>query len=367
MIRRFRSTATDPRERGREFGEVHAAQIRATIETYHALFASRSGGSFDFLDAGTRVLNATAGFAPSLHDEMLGLADGAAVHPALIGMLNGRTEILAQCRSASKGECSVAVYVPPDDTCPVAVQTWDWYSALRGSWLVWEIPHADGRVTTTMTEYGIVGKAGVNSRGLGLLFTILHHADDGRDIGVPVHVVARAVLDHAADIPQAARLAARAGVSASSSLNLVSHDGGSSAALTVELHPGGPSLVLPDARGVLIHTNHFLAAAPAAHDTEPHDNPDTLLRYNLLQRRFAVSAGASDTTVITAMASHAGGEGAICCHPNERSPPADRFETLATVVLDVVRCTLDVHAGGPCSHRMGAAGSQARGAGANGT
>ncbi len=62
------------------------------------------------------------------------------------------------------------------------------------------IEHPDGQVVRTLTEYGIVGKLGVSRRGLGLLLNILHHEGDGRGIGVPVHVVARRVLDEARDL-----------------------------------------------------------------------------------------------------------------------------------------------------------------------
>ena len=43
-----------------------------------------------------------------------------------------------------------------------------------------------------------------------------------------------------ANIARAAQLLASADVSASSSINLVSYEDGGSAAMTVELHPGGP-------------------------------------------------------------------------------------------------------------------------------
>ena len=55
-----------------------------------------------------------------------------------------------------------------------------------------------------------------------------------------------------------AALAAAARVSASSVLTLV----GAGAAVTAELHPGGPGLVHPAADGMLLHANHFLAPTP---------------------------------------------------------------------------------------------------------
>ena len=349
-IRFFRSTKFDPHARGLEFGRVHSKQIKANIAIYQNIFERYASGPFDSIAVGNEALTATKSFAPDLHAEMLGMAEGAGVNAALIGMLNARTEILALLKARTRGECSVVIHVPPDSSAPTAVQTWDWYCALRNSWLVWEIPLADGSVTKTMTEYGIVGKSGLNTRGIGLLFTILHHADDGRRIGVPVHVAARWALDKSANIAQAAQLVAGADVSASSSINLVSFENGVSAAITVELHPGGPGFVLPNERGVLVHTNHFLAPGLNAFDTEPKAFPDTLLRHNLLQRKMAALKEINQRSVLQVMASHSGGEAAVCCHHNSAGDISGQYETLSTVSLDLIKGELNVHAGGPCTH-----------------
>ena len=352
MTRVFRSTTTDPRGRGFEFGRVHSQQISANIVIYLDMFEKHAGGSFDKLAVGNEALAATKSFAPDLHVEMLGMAEGAGVDPALIGMLNARTEILALLKAGTRGECSAVIYVPPDSSGPTAVQTWDWFCVLHNSWLVWEIPLADGSVTKTMTEYGIVGKSGLNSRGIGLLFTILHHVNDGQRIGVPVHVAARWVLDSSQNIAQAAQLLANTDVSASSSINLVSYESGVSAAITVELHPGGPGYVLPDERGVLVHTNHFLAPGLSAFDTEPKAFPDTLLRRNLLQRKLAALKNINQQSVLELMANHSGGEGAVCCHHNSTDDISGQYETLATISLDLPSGEFQVHAGGPCTHQF---------------
>lgn len=351
MTRHFRSTATDPHARGVEFGRAHAADIAATLDGYLTMWRGLAP-DFDVAAAGRAAIAATENFAPDLAAEMRGFAEGAGLDPALIGAINARTEILAAIKAPTRGECSAVISLPPQDAPPVVVQTWDWYHRFGGTWLVWEIPLADGTVTRTMTEYGIVGKAGLNSRGLGLLFTILHHEDDGAGIGVPVHVVARAALDGGTTINRAAQLAASARVSASSSLNLAAWDGQRAAAITVELHPGGPGFALPDETGLLVHTNHFLDPRPAAKDTEPRAFPDTLLRRDMLTRRLRGRC-ASAGDAIAALDSHMGADAGLCCHPLP-GDPADQYATLATVWADLVRGELHVHAGGPCTCSLAA-------------
>jgi isopenicillin-N N-acyltransferase-like protein len=347
MTTLFRSTTHEPEARGREFGNRFAERIGSNVQTYCAIFDRLSGETFDIATAGSEALSATAVFAPDLYHEMVGIAEGAGINPNLIGALNARTEILAIIRATTRGECSAVIHLAPELDAPVAVQTWDWYQIFQDSWLVWEIPHADGSITKTMTEYGIVGKAGLNTRGIGLLFTILHHQHDGGSIGVPVHVAARHTLDTATNIYRAAQLLASAEVSASSSINLVSFENNVGKAMSVELHPGGPAFILPDQAGYIIHTNHFLAPGPAAHDTEPKSFPDTLLRHDLLRRRLGIVAKPTSADILDVMKLLEGGEGAVSCHPEPGADPSEAFATLATVILDVAHGELTVLKGGP--------------------
>lgn len=348
MVRTFRASETEPLARGREFGSAHADRIADVVARYRAMFDELHAAPFDIARAGAQALAAIERFSPPLHREIIGMAEGAGCPAEHLGAINARTEILALLNARSRGECSAVIMLPAEGGPPVAVQTWDWHYRFRDCWLIREIPLQDGTVTRTLTEYGIVGKAGLNSRGLGLLFTILHHRNDGAGIGVPVHVAARAVLDDAADINHAVQMLAAAGVSASSSINLVAWEAGCSAAITVELHPGGPGLVLPGADGLLIHTNHFLCPAAAPDDLEAKAFPDTLIRENLLRRRLT-GAAARRSQVLEAMNSHLGGNAAVCCHHRPGEDADSQYETLATICLDLENGTLAAHAGGPCT------------------
>lgn len=346
----FRSTMTEPAARGREFGERHAQRVRSGVERYRALFERVAVRPFDLHELGAQALAQIAAFAPPLHAEILGMAEGARIDARLLGAINARTEILAMLGAPLRGECSTVVRVDSNSAHPVAVQTWDWYTDFADQWLTWEIPHADGSMTTTVTEFGIVGKAGVNTRGLGVHFNILHHQRDGREIGVPVHVASRWMLDTCDDINRALQLLASAQVSASSSLTVVAATDNSSAAVSVELHPGGPGLVFPDADGLLVHTNHFLSVPARDGDTEPRQYPDTLVRHDLLTRRLGKRAHLDAAQVLGAMNSHLGTTAAVCCHPDSSQPESGQYATLATIIIDVAAGTLEALRGGPCGH-----------------
>lgn len=349
MSQVFRSTVCEAHARGREFGAVHAQKILATVETYQALFDRVASQPFDLRALGAQALAQIAAFAPPLHEEILGMADGAGIEVEYLGAINARTEILALLGAQLRGECSTVVKVDPWGE-PVTAQTWDWYCEFEDLWLTWEIPHADGRLTTTVTEYGIVGKPGVNNRGLGVHFNILHHQADGQGIGVPVHVLSRWILDSCSDINQALQLCNRTVVSASSSLTLITAADHASAAVSVEIHPGGPGLVFPAADGLLVHTNHFLSAPASQFDTEPRAYPDTLIRYDQLVRRLSNRPDLDALDMLAALNSHLGTISALCCHPDKSLPVTGQYATLASITLDVAAGTLQARAGGPCRH-----------------
>ncbi|MGI3782859.1 MAG: C45 family autoproteolytic acyltransferase/hydrolase [Janthinobacterium lividum] len=355
-VRTFRSSVLSPYERGLEFGRRYPEEIAACVASYRRLFDRAAGGSVDLDVVGGQARQQIEACAPNLAAEIEGFATGAGLPPTHLAAINARTEVLAwahrQGGTPPPHECSAVVKLTVDGTPPVAVQAWDWYADLADSWLVWEIPHADGRLTTTLTEYGIVGKIGVSSAHLGVLVNILHHADDGLGIGAPVHVLARKVLDDAADVNQALLVLTAAPVAASTALTLVAGSSEANTAVSVELNPVRAGFALPDDLGLLIHTNHFLSSPASSADTELQTGPDTLLRYDLLRRRLHAQTSLSVSDVVAAMDTHLVGGGSLCCHPDPALAPDAQFQTLATIALDVEAGRMDVTQGGACTHPL---------------
>lgn len=336
MTRTFTSSPLEPGARGHEFGRALAGPVRSTVDAYLALFAERGGPADRVESLGLAALDRIGAWAPDLAEEIVGIAAGAAVPVARLAAVNARTEVLAQLGAPGRGECSTVV------SGAVAMQNWDWYVSMAGNWLAWTIPHPDGRLVTTVTEYGLVGKIGVNGHGVGTLFNILHHRLDGTGMGVPVHVVARRILDTASSVPDGLALCASAaalGFSASTSITIVDSAG----AVAAELWPGGVGQVRAG-DGPLMRTNHFLSAPAREGDTWTEHGQDTHLRLAELRRRLSGPVTAQEA--LDALTDHDSG---LCCHPG----PDEVHATLATVTLDVAAGTLRVTEGQPCLQNAG--------------
>ncbi len=349
MIRRFVSTVAKPAARGREFGAVHSRELAATVDGYRALFGA---SETDLATLGGEALDRIDRWAPELAEEIRGIADGAGLPVHEVAALNARTEILAALGRVAVGECSTVVALGGADDEPVAMQNWDWYIGMDGNWLEWTIPHPDGRRVTTFTEYGILGKIGVNDRGVGVLFNMLHHDDDGASVGVPVHIVARRILDDAHDIQAAKEICASARVSASTAVTVVSGRSAGRAAATMELWPDGPGEVPPDADGLLLHTNHFLSEPARFGDAGLYEGTTTEERLEYLHSRLdGRGADLTEGEALAALSSHTAG---VCCHPNPALIDEPPHATLASIRIDLAGSTLDISAGRPCEARPAA-------------
>jgi isopenicillin-N N-acyltransferase like protein len=348
----FRSVSATPGDRGLLLGRTFPDRIRRTCEFYEQLFATAGAQAQEITEWGASALEHIVALAPDLAAEIDGIARGSGLAPSQIAALNARTEILGRL-GQQHPECSTIVHTPSDGGPPVTTQTWDWHDGMHDGWFVWIIEHPDGRVVRTLTEYGIVGKIGVNSLGLGLHFNILGHRSD-RSIGhhgpwLPVHVLARSILDRCADVDEATALAMGTLVAASSALTVCDYKEGRARSATIEVSPAGSALLLPGDDGYLLHTNHFLDPELSSGEVLGTQDPDTYDRLETVRRRIRTLDAPGRHALLEALNVHSAEGAALCCHAIPTAPLGHRWETLATVSLDVVRGRLAVHCGGPCT------------------
>lgn len=334
---------TDAASRGRELGAAFGPQYRQTAALYLTHFAELGIPTAEVRAIAEHSREALAAWAPGLAAESDAIADAADVERWRLAAVAARTEILAAA-PPRPGECSTAVHVG-EGVAAESLQTWDWHGFLVPEALLLELTSASGLRVKTFTEFGTPGKIGVNSAGVGLHFNILSHESDSDAGGVPVHAVARRVLDDARSIEDARSIAASAPVSASTVLTVFQTTPTGSRAAAFELAPTGLGVVVPGADGWLFHTNHFLDPALSAGDTM--EDATTVARLAHLDHVRGELVGLAPTDRALAACGGRGSAAEICMIPDPTLSPLDQWTTLLTVAVDTEGFALEVFPGRP--------------------
>ncbi len=342
----FVTDTQNPQQRGRQIGERWASQIQQTCAFYLDFFSQVDIDPQRVRAIGEASLESLQTWSPNLAQELVATAEGAGLPLWQLAALNARTEILATMPADAEGECSTAVFAPAGAEVPYTIQTWDWHDSLVPNGLLLQLTGSSGLTAKLFTEFGMLGKIGVNSAGLGLHFNILHHASDNGSGGVPVHAVARRLLEEARSVDEATELARSARVSASTVLTVFSRQDNAPRAASIELSPQATALVLPAADGWITHTNHFLAPELVPGERTA-DVSTTYLRLAHVDTQRSAMREADLTARARAMCGAAGEQAPICFHPDLSLPPKERWETLLTIGIDTAQSDLLYRAGNP--------------------
>ena len=343
-----KSQSDDPRTRGLELGRELGAEIRATWEAYAGLFRLHRIENETVRTVAEQCMAAASEWSPTHAAEIRAIAQGAGLEEWEGAALNSRSEILTHSNLEYPGECSTVVYLPVDGP-PQTVQTWDWQHELSGVKLIWRYAARPGWAVKTFTEFGVLGKVGVNSAGLGLHFNLLQHQSDGGSDGVPVHVVARRLLDEASTLDEARDIVRSAPLTASVALTVIAPDDDRYTARTFELSPVGVAEIEPNAAGFVLHTNHFVDPTLAEGERLAILDEDTIARLTELEKRQTQLVDRSFSDRVAVLAYHREDGAAICCHPDPAAIDGDRWSTHLVIGLDVKFGGVTFHDGGPCT------------------
>lgn len=346
-----------PRERGRQYGEGARELVRRSVDAYRDVFAHVAGWDWERVRSEAERFRAPiAAFDARYLEEIEGIAEGAGLDPTDVLAINVRTEVMfaATARAAADTrrlphECSAfAVEAARSAEGRLLVgQNWDWLLHSIDTIVIVEASQPDRPDYVTVVEAGLLAKTGLNAAGVALVTNALVCDADRGEPGVPYHVLLRAILD--SETLSDALAALTRAERASSANYLVAQDG---VALDLEAAPGDYARVfMAEPRdGVLLHTNHFVNPGFDGRDVAPYAMPDSPFRLARFRQLIAAHPEPLAREALTAMLSdHANHPLGVCCHPDTRLEPADRWQTVAAVVMDPERRRLWVADGTPCA------------------
>jgi isopenicillin-N N-acyltransferase-like protein len=277
--------AGTPHARGRSHGIQAADRIRRGIRHY--------GAQLQALDLDAAAVSALVrdylpiidAFGPAYREEMLGIAEGAAVPFEHIALLNARTEIL---KLAARPRASLAQAEDPDgctglialpgatrDGLVIHAQNWDWKAECAETAIVLRIRRDDGPDILTFTEAGALARSGFNAAGVAITANYLESDRDYRQVGVPLALIRRKVLEQQ-EVALAMRAVYCTAKSASNNM-MVSHSGG--VAIDFECAPDETFQVHAQ-HDLIVHANHWQSPVALAklRDTGIQNTPDSLYR-----------------------------------------------------------------------------------------
>ncbi|PMR77102.1 C45 family autoproteolytic acyltransferase/hydolase [Billgrantia endophytica] len=330
---------------GEAHGSTHARLIQHSLEVYDRLFHDFVGIAWE--EARQEAVRfqpmIERGF-PAIIEEMEGIARGAGVDFLDILTLNCRSEIAL---TRSSGGCSAFSLRRHGQQW--LAQNWDWRNDQLHNVVVLRIEGTGTTPLISVGEAGMVGKIGMNARGIGVCLNAIRSQTCGE--GLPIHVALRKILE-SPDLESALRVATHDRICSPAHFLLASGDG---QAQGMEVQPGEPGRLTPE-DGVVTHTNH-LYALPTTCPVEDYPRIDSRPRLErldtLIREGLPVDARIDETTLFGALSDHDNAPMSICRHFNPDQPPDERMETLFSVVMNLSERRLTLRHGKPCETTSG--------------
>lgn len=340
----------DPREWGRMHGEEMRPLIAefADIRTELCVDIGAFRNEDVLYETARSHLPVLERFDRALHEELLGIAEGAAISPERLIVLNHYTDLRdidpetaegdRGARSPTEEECS-AVYAKTDGRALLG-QTWDMHGSAMPYVMMLHAPAtADRPAAWVFSITGCLGMTGLNDRGVGVTINNLKSVD--AQVGVVWPALVRRVLaEHGAEAGRDVVLNAPLG---SGRHYLVADE---HHAFGIETSGRRKKVVFDAAAASYVHTNHCL-------DPEMEQlslvGPDSTTRdrYDVLQRSITERPIADRPDLWRRLGSHEAYPRAVCTHMATPERPHGML-TCGALVMDLV--AKDVWAAQGCIH-----------------
>ena len=319
----------EPRERGRQHGNLAGSQITIGLERYMERFAHYQNLS------PTEVRRRAAGYAeaireydPDLLEEIEGIAEGADVDRDEVLALNCRSEVMFG--TAPPLECT-SFGLQPSATAnghTYVGQNWDWSPNIKETLILLVIKQEPRPTVVLLDEAGMIGRMGMNSAGMALSTNTL--ISEQSQIGVPYNMLLRGVLNQE---NMAAAIAALVKPRRALSANYLIGDGHGQT-LDIEVSPVHIDYV-PPRDGIITHGNHFAGTRLTGRDLSLERFPDSLYRESRLRESLAAhTSGITERHIKDALQDSYGSPNAIARRADPKQQPLDQLETVASIIMD---------------------------------
>jgi len=347
------------RELGRAVGEGARDAIHASVDFFRGNFSAMTQGRLTFAEAEELALayaEEARRWTPGHLDELEGVAEGSGVPLSHLLVPNCGEEFTA----GEAGECGRRALAPGgpgggDHCTAVAVaaggrhvigHNMDWYVVDAPNNVMFDLTVPDGTRLMGIAGAPYLLMIAMNSHGVGNVSNSVH-SNDNR-VGVPNAFVRRASLEGAS--LEAARdrglLAARA--------RGTNHFFADTCGRLWDIETSATAHAFRDhsSVGYMAHTNHYVAAEMAPFEAVTYE--ESPVRLSTAETILAEGIARGDDPVelvARVLRCHEPApEQAICGHPDESEPLAERGMTVGSMICDLDERRVYVCAGPPCEN-----------------
>ncbi|GGB37121.1 peptidase C45 [Tistrella bauzanensis] len=335
-------------ERGQRHGQALKTHVLGSVALYAAQLRAMNHDWAGIAAIAREFLPVVEGFDGSYVEEMRGIAQGAGCDLEHILLINARTEILqiGRMRAGIPDEepdgCTGAVVLGAETAHGRLIhgQNWDWRPECAHTTVVLKIRRDDGPDLLTMTEAGGLARCGMNSAGIAITANYLECDRDYAQVGVPLALIRRKVLEQA-HMALAMKTVATTPKSASNNMMLSWSQG---FAIDFECAPDEAFQIYPDADGMIVHANHWTSpvALSKLRDTGIPFVPESFYRDWRVRRALAARRGQITRADLKAAFFDDFGVPYSVCRPPRPGAGGSISSTVAMVVMEPAAGVMEV-------------------------
>lgn len=343
-----------PHARGVQHGRAAAGRMRKGIAHYTAQIARSGLSERDIVGLVRDYLPIVEAFDPLYIEEMQGIALGADVPFEHVTLLNARTEILklaerpdlrARLAENAPDGCTGVVVLPGAtlEKRLIHAQNWDWKAECAETAVVLRIRRDDGPDILTFTEAGGLARSGLNAAGIGLTANYLQSDRDYCQVGVPLALIRRKVLEQESPALAMRVVYATPKSAANNMMVSASTAAGQGVAIDFECAPDETFQVHAEG-GVLVHANHFVStvALTKLRDTGVASTPCSLYRDLRVRDLLLPQVGQVTTDHVKAALFDDFGTPFSVCRPSRLNEASNLSASVAMIVMEPARGMMDV-------------------------
>jgi isopenicillin-N N-acyltransferase like protein len=336
-----------PHEIGHLHGEFGKKEVIQSILVYEKLFYGNGKVTWKKAkDLARKHLKAIERYDSELLEEMEGVAKGAGVDFEDILVLNARSEI-ALTQNDYDG-CTSVGYSAPLPSQTWLFQNWDWKADQNKSLLFLEIEQENKPTVFMVTEGGIIGKIGMNNKGIGVCLNAIRSNELNYD-KVPIHLGLRGILN-SNTYTDSIKMVNENQIASAANFLIASRE---NKMIDIEVSPVKTAMI-ENKEGILFHTNHFCCST-IKEKVKDFPKTDSFERFNrmekLVQRIYEEKSVGIDY-IKEILTDHYNYPNSICRHSDENMDEHLQMETVFSIVMNLTEMELYLSVGLPCENKL---------------